>query len=141
MTKKKDISDKKKEGRPVLFDDPAAMRKKMEEYFTNCPDKRRVITDMGIAEVPCITISGLILHLGFNCRETFYAYEEKSEFSDIIKKARLMVQKSYEQMMHDKNCTGAIFALKNMGWRDNQTDVTINYDKPSTIIIGKESKN
>lgn len=66
------------------------------------------------------TITGLALHLGFASRQSFYDYEERGEYSYIIKNARLRVEKGYELRLHGNNPTGSIFALKNMGWSDKQ---------------------
>jgi hypothetical protein len=66
------------------------------------------------------TITGLALHLGFASRQSFYDYEERGEYSYIIKNARLRVEKGYELRLHRNNPTGSIFALKNMGWSDKQ---------------------
>jgi hypothetical protein len=60
------------------------------------------------------------LHLGFASRQSFYDYEERGEYSYIIKNARLRVEKGYELRLHGNNPTGSIFALKNMGWSDKQ---------------------
>jgi len=68
--------------------------------------------------VPVPTITGLVLYLGFESRQSFYDYEEKKEFSYTIKRARTLIEKEYEEMLQTGNTVGAIFALKNMGWKD-----------------------
>jgi len=47
-----------------------------------------------------------------------YEYENEGEFSDTIKKARLRIENEYEKQLSWGNATGAIFALKNFGWKD-----------------------
>lgn len=64
------------------------------------------------------TITRMALALGFESRQSFYDYENKDEFSYIIKTARLHVEAGYEDSLRENNCTGSIFALKNMGWKD-----------------------
>lgn len=64
------------------------------------------------------TITGLALYLGFCSRGTLNEYAKKDEFSDIIKRAMSKVEQSYEFRLVANNPTGAIFALKNMGWQD-----------------------
>lgn len=65
------------------------------------------------------TVTGLALHLGFNSKDTLYQYSKKEEFSDSIKKGLSMVEKHHElQIAYGDKCTGNIFALKNMGWKD-----------------------
>lgn len=66
------------------------------------------------------TISGLALHLGFVSRQSFYDYEKNPAHSYTIKRARLAIEDCYEQRLHASNPTGAIFALKNFGWKDTQ---------------------
>jgi len=64
------------------------------------------------------TITGLALHLGFESRQSIYDYEKSGKHSYTIKRARLAIEENYEQRLHGNNPTGAIFALKNFGWRD-----------------------
>jgi hypothetical protein len=64
------------------------------------------------------TITGLALYLGFESRQSFYDYEKREGYSYIIKRARLFVESSYEEKLSGNSPTGAIFALKNMGWKD-----------------------
>jgi len=128
----KKIGDKPKEGRPSIFDSPEEMQLKVDEYFNNCPDKKTIVVGLGTMEVPAITITGLCLYLGFDSRQSFYDYEQKPEFSYIIKKARLRIENHYEQCLQYGNVTGAIFPLKNMGWSDKQeiavSGVTLKFD-------------
>jgi hypothetical protein len=75
--------------------------------------------------VPCPTVTGLALYLGFCDRQSMYDYQEKPNFSCTIKRARTFIEHEYEKMLHNGQCTGAIFALKNMGWADKtQTELT-----------------
>jgi hypothetical protein len=66
------------------------------------------------------TITGLALYLGFTSRQAILNYQEKPEFVDAIKKAKLRVEAAYEQAMFSGNAAGPIFALKNFGWTDKQ---------------------
>lgn len=117
---------KNKSGRPPEFKNSAALQKKINAYFKNCPDEKIIITKKGeTLKIPMPTISGLCYFLGFESRQSFYDYEKKEEFSYTIKRARLFMQKEYEQMLQGQNCTGAIFALKNMGWSD-KTEQTVS---------------
>jgi hypothetical protein len=127
---------KNKEGRPSVFDSPEEMKLKIDEYFTNCPDKRKIVTKEGVVEIPSITITGLCIFLGFESRQSFYDYEKKPEFSYIIKKARLYVERYYEQGLQFPSPTGSIFALKNMGWFDkSEIDHNVSIPKLPDIII------
>lgn len=95
-------------GRPRIYDNPEDLLERVISYF-DTHDKP--------------TITGLTLYLGFCDMSTLYDYEQRQEFSLIIKSARLAVAESYEERLHGPACTGAIFALKNMrdmGWKDKQ---------------------
>lgn len=94
-------------GRPPKFETPEELQNKVNEYLEKYPLGER-------------TITGLALYLGFESRQSLYDYQEKKEFTYIIKRARLEVESSYESGLYGKNATGAIFALKNMGWKDRQ---------------------
>jgi len=95
-------------GRPPVFKSPADLEKKINEYFEYCSDSDVIIT-----------ICGLALYLGFYDRHSLYDYQEKrEEFYPIIKRARLTVEEYYESRLSGTTPTGAIFALKNMGWKD-----------------------
>lgn len=66
------------------------------------------------------TVTGLCLALGFDSKDTLYAYRDKADFSYPIKKALLIVENGYEKALRENQPTGSIFALKNMGWKDKQ---------------------
>lgn len=104
-------------GRPPFFDTPEELMLKIDEYFESCKVKVDEIGNI-ISHGDTITISGLAIYLGFESRQSFYDYEKHEEYSYIIKKARFKVECSYEKRLDSKNPTGAIFALKNMGWKD-----------------------
>ena len=119
-------------GRPSHYTDPGQLEAAIQEYFANDEGKK--------------TITGLAYHLGFESRQSLYDYEQKGDFSYIIKRARLKVEIGYEEALSGQMCTGAIFALKNMGWRDNQrTELTgadgkdLNYNV--TLNLGGQPNN
>lgn len=64
------------------------------------------------------TVTGLALYLGFCSRQSLYDYEKDAKFSYIIKKGKARIEHNYEKALHGEKPTGAIFALKNMGWDD-----------------------
>lgn len=127
--------DKNLGGRPPKFETAEQLQKKINEYFKNCPDKKNIITKTGeVVEFPTPTICGLCYFLGFESRQSFYDYEKIEKFSYIIKRARLFVEKEYELLLQSNNCTGAIFALKNMGWVDKtQQELTGVNGEPLTV--------
>lgn len=108
-------------GRPAKFDTPEQLETAIQAVFDN-PDFD-------------FTITGLALDLGFCSRQSFYDYEERSEFSYIVKKARAFVERAYEAKLSSKDVGGAIFALKNMGWKDkSEIDQTINLPPVNLIM-------
>lgn len=130
-------------GRPRVYETPEEMEGAIEDYFnptsisttlkrdgSNTPIKE----ERTRREKP--TVTGLALHLGFESRQSIYDYKENGEFSYIIKRALLMVENGYEERLSENACTGAIFALKNMGWKDKtETEISGNPDKPVTFIL------
>jgi hypothetical protein len=124
-----------KTGRPAKYTDPAEMQKKIDEYFAECPDTRVIYPVAGQPQtVPDPTITGLVLHLGFCDRAAFYDYCDKPEFRNTLKKARSRVEKIYESLLKGGSCTGAIFWLKNHGWRDTQDINTTSNEKVVVIV-------
>lgn len=111
-------------GRPKKFKEVEEMQAKIDDYFKNCPDFVIISAyDKNTGEFVTYnkitpTITGLALHLGFVSRQSMLDYEKREEFSCTIKKARTRIEKEYEKQLHNDKCAGAIFALKNFGWKD-----------------------
>jgi hypothetical protein len=96
-----------KEGRPLKFETADELEAAIQAYFDNQVESKAPIT-----------ISGLAYFLGFESRQSIYDYKERQEFSYILKRATFFVESCYEEKLSGTTPTGAIFALKNMGWRD-----------------------
>lgn len=94
-------------GRTPIFKSPELLEKKIQEYFEDDNEKP-------------LTITGLCLYCGFESRQSFYDLEKREGFSYTIKKARMRIENAYEKNLHDKTPAGSIFALKNLGWTDQQ---------------------
>lgn len=112
-------------GKPPKYKDPEELKNKVVEYFEsyiNCDMKEDKQPLLGYKP----TITGLALYLGFESRQSFYDYIKKEEFSYILKKASLYIEMNYEMMLESKSATGAIFALKNMGWKDKAEIINTN---------------
>jgi hypothetical protein len=73
-------------------------------------------------EPEAATFTGLVLFLGFNSRQAFDDYEHNGRFASELKRARLRVEAAYEKKLHQQSTTGAIFALKSMGWNEKNDD-------------------
>lgn len=113
-----------KNGRPPMYDDPNKLEKKINDYFKQEDEK--------------YTITGLCLFCGFESRQSFYEYENKEEFTYIIKRARMLIENMYEQRLQTNAPTGAIFALKNMGWEDRNI---LAGESGSPLIVFKDFRN
>lgn len=120
-------------GSPPIYSDADSLRSAVDEYFRNPPTRQMVIAGEAI-EVPNITVTGLCISLGFASRQSFYDYEKREKFSYIIKRARLFIENDYESLLKQGQCTGAIFALKNMGWSD-KLDIEQQEPQPINITI------
>lgn len=96
-------------GRPLKFKTPEEILEKAKAYF-----------DLTLASNLPITITGLAMALE-TTRETLMDYQERDEFTDTIKAIKLVCENYAEiQVFTGKNQAGAIFALKNYGWKDKQ---------------------
>lgn len=117
-------------GRPPIFETVEDLDKAINDYFNNGIKIRKVLIGKApnaqLVELPIPTITGLCYYIGFDSRQSFYDYDEKPEFSYTIKRARLFIEREYEEQLSVGNTVGAIFALKNMGWKDqSQVDTKV----------------
>lgn len=122
------------DGRPPLFSSPEELQSKIDDYFDSV-DKANI--DRKEPLLP--TINGLSYFLGCH-RDTLNEWSRKPLFSDIIKKALTKAAIEWESRLGGSNSTGAIFWLKNQGWKDTQTiagdaDNPITYQKIERAIV------
>lgn len=133
-------------GRPAHFESEEELESKINEYFVYIDgdftdiilrdEEGNPYTERKYTRRPeQPTITGLAIYLGFESRQSVYDYEKSGEFSYIIKRARLYVEHGYEQALMSEKPTGAIFALKNMGWSDKQE---IDHTTKGQAINGKD---
>jgi hypothetical protein len=117
-------------GAPRIYDTPAELARGVVEYFEACHSDGQPLT-----------ITGLTIWLGFASRQSFYDYEKEvaQGFSYIAKTARLLIENSYETKLDNAYCTGAIFALKNMGWTDQRVNVNVPLEQAQVFKIGDQS--
>lgn len=124
------------EGRPPMFDKPEEVEVLVKEYFEKGVKIKTVVLGPPNArysiDVPVPTITGLAIYLGFESRQSFYAYELKPAFSYTIKRARLFIENEYEELLQTGNVAGAIFALKNLGWSD-KTEIDQKTELSGTV--------
>lgn len=113
-----------KGGRPPIFKTAEDIQKAIDKYFNKGVKKRKIVIGKAlnsqVIEIEVPTITGLCYYIGFESRQSFYRLEDKEEFKYTIKRARLFIEREYEEQLSYGNTTGAIFALKNMGWFDRQ---------------------
>lgn len=91
-------------GRPLKFESKEHLQNLIDLYFTNTRKEEWTITGLAIA----LDTS----------RETLCNYEAKEQYFDTVKKAKDMVEHSYEIDLKKSGRTGTIFALKNFDWKD-----------------------
>lgn len=133
-------------GRPPIYDNVEQLQYKIDEYFEYIQGDYNEVEDEETGGMKRIyerypepaTITGLCLFLGFESRQSFYDYSKQSQFSYTIKKARLRVEFEYEKSLSNPRVptTGAIFALKNLGWSDKQEiDHTTNGESIPAVTV------
>ncbi len=86
---------------------------------------------------PKYTITGLSCYVGLTKTDFNAQADRGRDFSDLIKKAKEIIENCYENQLYTTGCAGAIFALKNMGWKDSQETNLLNNGKsfaPPKII-------
>jgi len=117
-------------GRPRIYDSPEDFEAKVYEYQDHCKEAKEPVTWTGLA-----------LFMGFSSRQSIDEYQKYPEFSDSVKKAKTFVEWHYEMRLCGSTPTGAIFALKNMGWDDKQgIDHTTNGKDLTPTFAGMYGK-
>jgi len=96
------------------------------------------------------TIAGLALFLGFDSKKAFDDYKGKGKFASALRRGCLRVEAAYEKKLHGTSATGAIFALKSMGWHETDDGgvsnnkqlkslkVTLDFTGPKPVDDEKE---
>jgi len=103
------VQEKRARGRPRKIESPEDMERMIGEYVTKRENEK----------IP-LTLTGALNYMGIYSRATLGEYDKRQGFSEPVKKLRGIIADAYEQRLHGSNPTGAIFALKNMGWSDRQ---------------------
>ena len=94
-------------GRDPIVATPEEFEAKANAYFAQC-----------VADETRPTVNGLCLALGFSSRQTLLNYEEREGFVDTVKRARMRLESAWEGALAAPQVAGAIFWLKNQGWKD-----------------------
>lgn len=111
-------------GRPLKFKSPEELLTAAETYFA--------MTPIG---VQCVT--GLAIHLGTS-RKILWEYQGRDKFRNAITALKTRIEHAYEMRGITRGNGFDIFALKNMGWKDQQTTDHVSSDGslgPSRIEI------
>jgi len=116
-----------KVGRPLKFGTRKELEEAIDKYFEDTPFKDYSVT-------------GLALIIG--SKQLLDDYQKRKDFGDIVKRAKLIVENSYELSLREHGRSGDIFALKNFGWSDkteveHSGQVTV---MPAIEIDGKPLK-
>jgi hypothetical protein len=86
---------------------PEAFDKLVDSYVKLCHESHTPIT-----------LTGMILALGFRSKQGFYEYAKYPGYEECVSRAKLFIECELETRLHGANAAGAIFGLKNMGWMD-----------------------
>ena len=134
------------DGRPLKFPDVKKLQAKINKYFRDCDphpvwekyigdktdikgnvlEENVVLKRRVMSEQKPYLITGLAVALDTS-RQTLINYEEREEFFDTIKAAKMRCQDYAASRLFTGNATGAIFVLKNnYAWKDTkEVDQTI----------------
>jgi len=145
------MAEKNKGGRPPIYKNPDDLAAKIDEYFEfikgekiskkieNLKTGDIEVVDVWIRYPERITITGLALFLGFADRQSLQDYKKRPKFSFPIKRAMTRIEQGYENQLFERNPAGAIFALKNFGWKD-KSEVDIDHTSGGDKIQWVENK-
>jgi len=81
------------------------------------------------------TIAGLALFLGFESKTAFDDYKRKGKFASALRRGCLRIEAAYEKKLHGSPATGAIFALKSMGWHETDESGVIDIRQLKSLKV------
>ncbi|MCD4819119.1 MAG: DNA-packaging protein [Candidatus Cloacimonetes bacterium] len=90
-------------GRPLKYKTLNELEIVCQKYFDETPFEE-------------LTVTGLALWVG--SKQTIQDYEKREGYKDIVFRAKLVIENSYEVSLRKYGRSGDIFALKNFGWKD-----------------------
>src|SRR3972149_5244010 len=110
-------------GRPLKFETVDELQKQIDTYFAVCPKDEW-------------TITGLAMALDTS-RKVLCEYEdERPEYSNTVKKAKIKVENGYEIDLKKHGRSGTIFALKNFDWKDKtETDMNLGGQAETPLLV------
>lgn len=114
--------------RPAFYTNKEELEKELDRYFEDTPENE-------------IAITWLALFLWFTSRQALINYEEKPEFIDTIKRAKMKVELAYEKRLIARGNWWDVFALKNFDWKDKfENDNNNNNLNTDTHDLSDEQK-
>ena len=96
-------------GHPRIIKSVEEFQQLSDQYFSDCDQYHEPYT-----------VTGLALAVGVASRQGLMDYERRAEYHDAVKRSKMRVEHQYEVRLSTPQPTGAIFALKNLGWSDLQ---------------------
>jgi hypothetical protein len=118
-----------KGGRPLKFKTVEELTDQIEKYFSETPKEEWTVTGLAIA---LDTFRSVLIDYGNGLHDT-----EDKEYSYTIKKAKHMVEHSYEVDLKKHGRSGTIFALKNFDWKDKNE---LEHSGALTVTLTKYAK-
>jgi hypothetical protein len=124
-----------------IFKTARKLANKAEAYFRYIEGEYHTETKSGkeqkiySREPEPATITGFALFLGFNSRQELVVYEQNGLFGYLISRNRLRIEALYEKKLHQQAPSGAIFALKNMGWNEKMEERSTSENRITNITI------
>ena len=111
-----------------------------EYHFDNKQDKEgkgQQATDRKVwaREPEPATIAGLAFSLGFTGRVEFDDYCTNGAYRHILSRGQLRIEACYEKKLHNTSPSGAIFALKNLGWNEKAENKTESQEIYKTLKV------
>ncbi|HWZ35886.1 MAG TPA: terminase small subunit [Mucilaginibacter sp.] len=109
------------------FNNRASLNQLIDEYFERSKNDTNKHPDP-------VTLTGLALYLGFTNKEAFDEYEQMYKYRDSLTRARFRVMAYYESRLHHPSPSGAIFALKSMGW-DHKVEAKKPNNRANSLTV------
>ncbi len=106
------IEGRRGKGRPRKFTNAEELYQVGLKYIEDRQEEHKPITVTGL----CIALDTTKDIL--NDYESGKYNDSQNDFTYPIKRLKMMVEEAYEEKLHGTTAAGAIFALKNFGWRD-----------------------
>ena len=101
----------------LFFTEPPASAAEFQAraiaYFEGCEEDGKPVT-----------LTGLSLGVGFASRIAMADMAQSGDdkaLAESIRRAVTYVESRYEEQLYSSHCAGAVFALRNLGWRDSDT--------------------